>query len=91
MKITRRKFLKYLACAVPAFAIAPAAAANLAAEPWGEWLTVSEFKAYYGVSYPDWWPKLMARKGKKPLRLDNNPLFKGELGIYSGVTMHRHK
>lgn len=89
--ITRRKFLKFLAWGVPAVAIAPAAVAKLAAEPWAEWLTVDEFQAYYGVPSSNLWARLMAHKPEKPLLLDNNPLFSGELGQYSGVIIHQHK
>jgi hypothetical protein len=87
MQITRRKFLKYLAWAVPAVAIAPAAvvkaAAGIAEKPdlWGcypiEWITIDEARARY--------------KPGIHTMLDNNPLFSGSLGEYNGVTIHRHK
>ncbi len=82
--MTRRKFLKFLAFAVPAAALAPAAAAKLAADiaengekrprVWhayrGEWLTMDELERRFGR------------------RLDKNPLFRGELGIYEGVRIY---
>jgi hypothetical protein len=92
MKMTRRKFLKFMAAGI-ASATIPAAAVEAAAQ-WGireKWITFEEFKAMYAHTHPDIVAGLKRYEGEKGKQFDINPLFKGELGIYQGVTLHVHK
>lgn len=87
MPITRRKFLKHLAFFVPAVAIAPAAVAKLAVD-------IAKKPLYQAIpKYGPWteWLTIDEFRARYVTRLDKNPLFSGQLGIYEGVTLHRHK
>jgi hypothetical protein len=105
-KLTRRKFLKHLAFAVGASAIAPAALAKVAAAPTGQWVT-------YAIRRP---LKASPIEGDSTLCADEerlefeqlrvyedtiivdqrrkprkNPLFRGEIGIFDDCIIHRLK
>ena len=82
--------MKYLAFFVPAVAIAPAAVAKLAAENpqvTGKWVCLYAAPTFLpdgidGSSSFD--------EPEESLMLDKNTLFSGKLGIFDGVTIHRH-
>ena len=93
MALTRRKFLKHLAFSVMACGVGPAAVAKLLPPPiaGAKWVYIDVIKPLNP------WPIA----GDRPLqgieedlsltRIKVNPLFTGKIGLYEGVTIHRHK
>jgi hypothetical protein len=92
MALTRRKFLKHLAFITTTVALAPAAIAKLAdaaAEPEWVWIDVVgplQAQAIDGDSVLEGQEDLLEFK-----KMRVNPLFKGKIGIYDGVSLHVHK
>lgn len=96
--ISRRSFLKFLAVALPATTIAPAAVAKLAAltvkkiqSAIAEAESMAEIPAITGEPqyvFVTEWATMDELQARFQTDVDKNPLLRGELGIYDGLTFH---
>lgn len=93
MAITRRKFLKHLAFSVAACGIGPAAVAKLLPPPieGAKWVYIDVIKPLQGNAIDGDSVLQGVEEDLSFSRIKVNPLFTGKIGLYEGVTIHRHK